>query len=113
MIAKWRSTCTVNKDKMIRWRFVLCLRAIWRIPGRPYFSDLSISGKEALDEVKRFRNEFNTEHMKVHTLKIFMDGKDADFLVFDKDLLTAEHEGVSYNKPDEVYFGGKKVSWII
>ncbi len=30
--------------------------------------------KEALDEVKRFRNEFNTEHMKVHTLKIFMDG---------------------------------------
>ncbi|MBQ7558010.1 MAG: hypothetical protein IJT00_08090 [Lachnospiraceae bacterium] len=51
--------------------------------------------------------------MKVHTLKIFMDGKDADFLVFDKDLLTAEHEGFSYNKPDEVYFGGKKVSWII
>ena len=40
-------------------------------------------------------------------------GKDADFLVFDKDLLTAEHEGFSYNKPDEVYFGGKKVSWII
>ena len=35
-------------------------------------------------------------------------GKDADFLVFDKDLLTAEHEGFSYNKPDEVYFGGKK-----
>ena len=30
--------------------------------------------KEALEEVKRFRNEFNTEHMKVHTLKIFMDG---------------------------------------
>jgi hypothetical protein len=36
-------------------------------------------------------------------------GKDADFLVFDKDLLTAEHEGFSYNKPAQVYFGGKKV----
>ena len=30
--------------------------------------------KEALEEVKRFRKEFDTEHMKVHTLKIFMDG---------------------------------------
>ena len=37
-------------------------------------------------------------------------GKDADFLVFDNDLLTAEHEGFSYNKPTEVYFGGKKVN---
>ena len=37
-------------------------------------------------------------------------GKDADFLVFDKDLLTAEHEGFSHNKPKEVYFGGKKVN---
>ena len=37
-------------------------------------------------------------------------GKDADFLVFDHDLLTAEHEGFSYNKPSEVYFCGKKVN---
>ena len=37
-------------------------------------------------------------------------GKDADYLVFDKDLLTAEHEGFSYNKPKEVYFCGKKVN---
>jgi len=37
-------------------------------------------------------------------------GKDADFLVFDKDLLTAEHEGFSYNMPSEVYFVGKKVN---
>lgn len=37
-------------------------------------------------------------------------GKDADFLVFDKDLLTAEPEGFSYNKPAEVYFGGKKMN---
>ena len=37
-------------------------------------------------------------------------GKDADFLVFDNDLLTAEHEGFSYNKPQEVYFCGKKVN---
>ena len=37
-------------------------------------------------------------------------GKDADFLVFDKDLLTAEHEGFSHNLPEDVYFGGKKIS---
>ena len=36
-------------------------------------------------------------------------GKDADFLVFDNDLLTAEHEGFSYNKPAQVYFGGKEM----
>ena len=36
-------------------------------------------------------------------------GKDADFLVFDNDLLTAEQEGFSYNMPAEVYFVGKKV----
>jgi imidazolonepropionase-like amidohydrolase len=37
-------------------------------------------------------------------------GKDADFLVFDTDLLTAEHEGFSYNKPTDVYFSGRKVN---
>ena len=37
-------------------------------------------------------------------------GKDADFLVFDNDLLTADHEGFSYNKPAEVYFAGEKVN---
>ncbi|MBQ9633303.1 MAG: amidohydrolase family protein, partial [Lachnospiraceae bacterium] len=37
-------------------------------------------------------------------------GKDADFLVFDKDLRTAEKEGFSYNLPQEVYFGGKKMN---
>jgi predicted amidohydrolase YtcJ len=37
-------------------------------------------------------------------------GKDADFLVFDNDLLTAEHEGFSQNKPSEVYFSGRKVN---
>ena len=36
-------------------------------------------------------------------------GKDADFLVFDNDLLAAEPAGVSYNEPLEVYFGGKKM----
>ena len=35
-------------------------------------------------------------------------GKYADFLVFDKDLLTAEHEGFSYNLPSDVYFCGEK-----
>ena len=37
-------------------------------------------------------------------------GKDADFLVFDKDLLTAQPEGFSYNKPEDVYFCGKKLN---
>ena len=37
-------------------------------------------------------------------------GKDADFLVFDNDLLTAEPQGFSHNKPAEVYFGGKKMN---
>ena len=37
-------------------------------------------------------------------------GKDADYLVFDNDLLTAEPEGFSYNKPTDVYFAGKKVN---
>ena len=36
-------------------------------------------------------------------------GKDADFLVFDNDLLTADHEGFSYNKPRDVYFSGRKM----
>ena len=37
-------------------------------------------------------------------------GKDADFLVFDNDLLTAEQEGFSSNRPADVYIGGKKVN---
>ena len=37
-------------------------------------------------------------------------GKDADFLVFDKDLLAEEHEGFSHNLPSLVYFAGKKVN---
>ena len=37
-------------------------------------------------------------------------GKDADFLVFDNDLLTAEQEGFGYNKLRDVYFRGKKMN---
>jgi hypothetical protein len=37
-------------------------------------------------------------------------GKDADYLVFDNDLLTAEPEGFSHNKPSDVYFAGEKVN---
>ena len=37
-------------------------------------------------------------------------GKDADYLVFDQDLLTAEKDGFSNNKPTDVYFAGKKVN---
>ncbi len=34
-------------------------------------------------------------------------GKEADFLVFENDLLTAEHEGFSFNIPWNVYYKGK------
>ena len=37
-------------------------------------------------------------------------GKDADFLVFDRDLLTADPQGFSHNEPSEVYMGGVKVN---
>jgi predicted amidohydrolase YtcJ len=37
-------------------------------------------------------------------------GKDADFLVFDQDLLTADHEGFSHNRPEDVYICGKRVN---
>ena len=30
--------------------------------------------KEGLEELKRYRREYNTEHLKVHTMKVFMDG---------------------------------------
>lgn len=36
-------------------------------------------------------------------------GKDADFLVFDRDLLAAEPAGFSFNEPQEVYFCGRKM----
>ena len=36
-------------------------------------------------------------------------GKDADFLVFEKNLLTEPQEGFSYNLPKDVYFAGKKL----
>ena len=39
-------------------------------------------------------------------------GKDADFLVFDKDLLSADHEGFSHNIPKEVYIRGRKYGMI-
>ena len=37
-------------------------------------------------------------------------GKDADYLVFDEDLLTKEKEGFSYVMPKEVYYAGKQ--WV-
>ena len=36
-------------------------------------------------------------------------GKDADYLIFNANLLDAPPEGLSFNKPAEVYFGGKKM----
>ena len=37
-------------------------------------------------------------------------GKDADYLVFNENLLTAPPEGLSFQKPAEVYFCGKKMN---
>ena len=37
-------------------------------------------------------------------------GKDADYLVFDTDLLTAEHDGFSNILPAEVYYAGQKMN---
>ncbi|MBO6107684.1 MAG: amidohydrolase family protein [Stomatobaculum sp.] len=37
-------------------------------------------------------------------------GKDADFLVFDDDIMTADHEGFSFRKPRDVYFDGRKMN---
>ena len=37
-------------------------------------------------------------------------GKDADFLVFEKNLLAEPHEGFSCNMPEDVYFCGKKLN---
>ncbi len=37
-------------------------------------------------------------------------GKDADFLVFEKDLLAEPHEGFSHNLPEDVYYCGKKLN---
>ena len=36
-------------------------------------------------------------------------GKDADFLVFDTDLRTAEHDGFSNLGPSEIYFAGRRM----
>ena len=37
-------------------------------------------------------------------------GKDADYLVFNTDLLTAEHDGFSNLGPSEIYFSGQKMN---
>ena len=44
------------------------------------------------------------------TALVVKDGKFADYLVFDQDLLKAEKDGFSNNKPTDVYFAGKKVN---
>ena len=61
-------------------RIYACLRELDRQGRLPVYIDgcyvLTRPEKisEAVEETKRFRREFNTEHLKVHTLKIFMDG---------------------------------------
>ncbi|MBR0456054.1 MAG: amidohydrolase family protein [Firmicutes bacterium] len=39
-----------------------------------YVISANWEAEEGLKELKRFRSEYNTEHLKIHTLKIFMDG---------------------------------------
>ena len=36
-------------------------------------------------------------------------GKDADYLIFNENLREVPPEGLSFNEPAEVYFGGKKM----
>jgi len=36
-------------------------------------------------------------------------GKDADYLIFNENLRKVPPEGLSFNEPAEVYFGGKKM----
>ena len=62
----------------------------------------------SLVSVKRNKEAFVMNEIKRNNGTFV--GKDADFLVFDNDLLTAEHEGFSQNKPKDVYFAGKKVN---
>ena len=59
---------------------------------------------EGMCELLKNLNEAGLD-LHLHTV-----GKDADYLVFDKDLLTVEQEGFSHNKPTDVYFAGKKVN---
>ena len=54
----------------------------------------------------RFRKQLGIDNAK-GSIAI---GKDADFLVFDNNLLEAEQEGFSHNMPKEVYITGKKVN---
>ena len=53
----------------------------------------------------RFHGLFELESVSWHGGR-----HDADFLVFDNDLLTAEKEGFSHNKPLDVYACGKKLN---
>ena len=56
------------------------------------------------------KEKMNIEEMMLgYTINGAKHGKDADFLVFDNDLLTAAHESFSHNMPSEVYIGGKKM----
>ena len=73
------------------------------------YADTGVKGCNAmnLEEVVKLLKVLNEEGLDFHVHTV---GKDADFLVFGTDLLTAEHEGFSHNKPADVYFSGKKVN---
>ena len=58
--------------------------------------------EEGLKELKRFRDEYNTEHVKVHTMKIFMDGtqKIHTAAMVDPYVDTPEMAATAFNKED-------------
>ena len=83
---------------------------IRQLPGRP---DTLIGAKERVTIEQMIEAATINEAYQLlceDRLGSITVGKDADFLVFDNDLLTAEHEGFSYNEPRDVYFAGKKVN---
>lgn len=66
--------------------------------------------KEDLDRFEKLGVIANyTPHWHAGDMEVFepLLGKDADFLVFEQDQLTAEPEGLSYTRPKEVYIGGR------
>lgn len=84
-----------------------------RIPEHSRFSEVFPPEDErmSIEEMLLGYTINGAKQLGIETYKGSIEaGKDADFLVFDKDLLTAEKEGFSYNKPCEVYFCGKKVN---
>lgn len=84
-----------------------------KLPDTEYFDNPypPLSECMEIDQVLNAYTINNAKQLRLDDKKGSIEvGKDADFLVFDKDLTTAEKEGFSYTEPSEVYFEGKKVN---